>query len=681
MAEIEYYSDQRVTPAAQEVLAFAVREVYGDEKVKFRRVPNLTEGVLSFGKRGKGVYTLSPKQMLVVPNAVSVLTQSLKVHRDGYPLPEFNYQVVSDPAEVIINLPDMLANTYVFQHPVSLDAEWDKDGNILCLSMYYRTTNMVTVFSEEIFKDEAAAKALLEFVYGHYYTIWANGKADQVAIELATGIRVPNWFDTMLAHHSLHPSASGQHGLKDMAQRYFGIEDWDKEIYKHAGRGDDADYGRVPRHLLYLYNGYDSFYTFWLYDYFLPLVENHPAFWTEVEWANAFVDVEVFGARVDLDAVQDLKDNLEEQAKPLLARLQDEFGLANPNSPQQVKKVLAAQGLNLPSTDAKHLEKHKTEPFVATLLAYRGLTKQITTYCNSYLRKADQHGILHQTYNVHGTGSGRMSGSNPNLTNVPRDTKLRNLFVPREGHVLVSTDLAQAELRVQAVESGDPDLIAAFQPGAGDFFDLLMPNAFPEKFSSVVAFKEFKKENGEEGKNDRAKLKGTIYGLNFGRGAAAIAEALEMPTEEAQAIIDNFFNAYPVWVEWRKKVEHAAVTLEDRDFLTTALGLTFDAEVITKRNYAGTQRSALSFLPQGNVAFIAVTAMCRIIKALKRDYPEAHVINFIHDDILTDCPAHQAEEIGLLQQQIIEDTGRWAFGDVVFFKAEPNSAGRWGEIL
>lgn len=680
MHEVKFYAEQKITPSVKEVLSFAVKEVYGDEKVKFTKVPNLTEGVLSFGKRGKGVYTLSPKQIMAIPNAVSVLTQSLRVHRDGYWLPEFKHKVIDKPQEVINYLSNQVDNA--FEHSVAMDTEWDKDGRILCLSLYYGGNKPVLVFSEEVMQDPEASKVVYDYIRGHYYTIWANGKADQVAVELDGGGRLPCWFDTMLAHHSLHPSASGQHGLKEMALRYFGVEDWDKEIRKYSHKGkDDVDYGRVPRHLLYLYNAYDSFYTFWLEEHFLPMVESSDAFWTEVEWSNYFVDVEVFGARVDLDAVQDLKDHLESQAQPLLKRLQDEFGLVNPNSPVQVKKALAAQGINLPSTDKDHLEKHKHEPLVATLLEYRGLTKQITTYCNAYLRMADADGVLHQTYNVHGTGSGRMSGSNPNLTNVPRDPKLRNLFIPREGHVLVSTDLSQAELRVQAVESGDPDLIAAFQPGAGDFFDLLMPTAFPEKYPSVTAFKEFKQEHGAEAKDDRAKLKGTIYGLNFGRGALAIAEALEMPTEEAQAIIDNFFNAYPVWVEWRKKVEHAAVTPEDRDFLTTALGLTFDAEVITKRNYASVQRSALSFLPQGNVAFIAVTAMCRIIQALKKDYPEAHVINFIHDDILTDCPADQAEEVGLLQQQIIEDTGRWAFGDVVYFAAEPSSGARWGQIL
>lgn len=678
MTTIPFYSEQRITPSVKEVLAFAVREVYGDEKVSFKKVDTLREGVLSFGKKGKGVYTLSPKQIPVVPNAVSVLKQSLKVHRDGYPLPEFQYTVVDKPSEVIDRLLDQL--WYACDKKVSLDTEWDKDGRILCLSMYYPQTNMVTVFSEEVMQDPEARAAVYKFIQGHYYTIWANGKADQVAVELDAGVRLPCWFDTMLAHHSIHPSASGQHGLKEMALRYFGIEDWDKEIRKYSHKGkDDVDFGRVPRELLYLYNAYDSFYTYWLEDYFEPLVVDSNAFWTEVRWANYFVDVEVYGNRVDLDAVSDLRDSLMEKEAVLEETLR-EYGIENPRSPKQILTALRRYIPKLKGTKAEILEDHKGVPAVAALLEYRKYNKQRGTYCDAYLRAADDDGVFHPTFNVHGTGSGRMSGSNPNTTNVPRVKALRNLYIPHEGHVLISTDLSQAELRIQAVLSGDEALIAAFAPGAGDFFDNLMPAAFPDQFEDVDAYRAFKADDHTAAKNVRAKLKGVIYGLNFGRGAAAIGVAIEMATEEAQEIIDNFFSAYPTWAEWRKKVESAAVDPEEREYLTTILGLTFDTEVITGRNRASVQRSALSFLPQGNVAYIAVTGMCMIIDRLKRDFPEAHVVNFVHDDIIVSAPPEQADEIGKMMQECLETAGREAFGDVVLFAAEPNSAARWGEM-
>lgn len=677
MTTIEFYTEQKMSPQAKEILGYAVREVYGEEKIHFKKVSTLKEGVLSFGKRGKGVYTLSPKQIPTVPNALSVLTQSLRVHRDGYPLPEYKYQVVRDPLEVALWLPELIK--WSFDKPVALDTEWDKDGNILCLSIYYGD-ELVTVFSEEVMQDEAGFQAVYDFIKAHYYTVWANGKADQVAVMRNKGIRLPCWFDTMLAHHSLHPSASGQHGLKDMAQRYFGVEDWDKPIYKYTGRGDDVDYGRVPREMLYEYNGMDSFYTFWLYVHFLPMVENIPALWDAIKWANNFVDVETYGVRVDLDAVNDLRDKLLEQEADYEKQLAA-LGIENPRSPKKILAFLQTLDKRIKDTGEKTLVKFKHLPQVEVLIKYRKVMKQRGTYCDSYLKRADDDGVIHPTFNVHGTGSGRTSGSNPNVQNVPRVTELRNLFIARPNRVLVSTDLAQAELRAQAVLSMDPDLIAAFGPDAGDFFDHSMPAAFPDKFEKPEDFKALKAQAPAVAKDLRAKLKGTIYGLNFGRGAAAIGEALEMSKDEAQAIIDNFFSAYPVWAEWRERVMEAAVDPEKRDFLTTVHGLTFDAEVITAANYASVQRSALSFLPQGNAANVALNGMCEINKRLKADFPTAHITNFIHDDINVDCEKEEADAIGQMMKECLERAGQELFGDVVLFKAEPDTGERWGEIM
>lgn len=680
MAEIKFYSEQPMVPAAREVLAFAVKEVYGDEKVKFKKVSTLAPGVLSFGKRGKGVYTLSPKQMLVVPNAVSVLSQSLRVQRDGYPLPKYRYNVVDDPKQVIEWLPQMLVQT--FDKPVALDTEWDKDGNLLCIGMYYGYTQMATVFSEEIMRDEEALKVLLEFINGHYYTIWANGKADQVTIARGTGGRVPCWFDTMLAHHSLHPSATGQHGLKEMAERTFGVEDWDKDLYKHSGKGDKADYGKVPRPMLYEYNGYDVFYTFWLYDYFLAFVEEHPAFWYEVKWANAFVEVETYGIKVDLDHAADMRDRLLEETKEPLRVLQEEFGLENPNSPVQVKKALAATGLALKSTEAKVLEEHTDNPLVATLLHYRKLTKQISTYYGAYEKYADDEGIVHPTFNIHGTGSGRTSCSRPNVQNQPRDVNVRNSFLARyKDYVIIECDYAQGENRVQAILSGDPDMIAAFQPEAGDFFDLMMPIAFPEVFPTVEDYKALKAKDKAAAKEYRAKVKGVDYGQAFGRGAAAIAKAIGSSVAEAQFIIDSKRKAYPEHAKWRDKVIQAATDNAQRDFLTTPHGLTFDFEVVRAGNRKSIERSALSFLPQGCLAFIGLNAVAAVVKRLKVEYPEAHVINFVHDAIHVECPRTIADEVGALVQFEMEQAGRDALGDAVIFSAGPEYAYRLGELM
>jgi DNA polymerase-1 len=676
---IRFHSEQKMTSAAREILGIAKREVYGDEPVKFVKVDSPAPGVLCFGTRG-GIRTLSPKQIVTAPNALSVLVQSLRIVKDGINLPEFDYRVVENESQFYETLNWMM--THGFDAPVCVDIENAPDKTMLSVAVTYGQE--IVVFPEEYVQDSYLA-LLCGALHRHYYIVGANWKYDAGVLLDHTGIKLPVWFDTMLAHHSLHPSATGQHGLKSMAERILGIPDWDKDIQKYTGagsKGKPKDFSKVPRDLLYKYNAYDVYYTFLLYRYFLPQVEFHEAFWTEISWANGFIDIEANRVKVDLDYVADFRDDLMAQEAEHLALLPE--GL-NPNSPKQIKEAILAAGVDVTGTDAKILKSIEDDPRVAhivpPLLAYRKVNKQRSTYADAYLRH-EVDGFIRPTINIHGTASGRMSGSEPNLQNIPRDKKVRHCFIARsEDRVLIEVDYSQAELRVQAVLSGDPDMIAAFQPGAGDFFDLLMPVAFPGKYLNLAAFKQHKNDNKADAKEDRAKIKGVVYGLNFGRGAAAIAEALKMPTQDAQDIIDNFMSAYPVYAKWREQVVEAAIDPEKRDFLTGPYGLTFDTEVVTWRNEGSVQRSALSFLPQNCVSYLCTTAAVRTNYRLKREHPEALVVLAVHDAIYVDCPLDIAPQVGAIVQEEMERVGVETFGTTVPFAAEPEWAYRWSDLV
>jgi hypothetical protein len=96
------------------------------------------------------------------------------------------------------------------------------------------------------------------------------------------------------------------------------------------------------------------------------------------------------------------------------------------------------------------------------------------------VQKRMRGNVVHPTFNIHGTSTGRLSASDPNIQNIPRDKKLRKIFVPRApGRTMVQVDYSQAELRVMAALSGDKHLISLFQKGSSDFFDAMIPGAFP----------------------------------------------------------------------------------------------------------------------------------------------------------------------------------------------------------
>ena len=673
MALIKFAAEQRISPLARDILKQAAVAVYGDEEVKMKKVP-IGPGVLGFGVKG-GILALSPKQICSVPNAISSLMQSFNLYRNGLPKKEFVYNVVETFADFQATLFWMEANG--FDKPCCVDIENAPDRTLLSISVTYGQE--IVVFPLE-FMYGNHLKRLVEVLAGHYYIIGANWKHDAGVILDLTGIKIPVWFDTMLANHSLYPSATGQHSLKSMAQRLLGVSDWDTALHKFTGTGKKADFRKAPPEMLYKYNAYDVFYTFQVYEYMLPLVAEHEPFWTEVYWANGFIDIESYRVRLDIDYVQRLSDVLKEEADEQLTHLPK--GL-NPNSPPQIKKYLHSKGVMVRDTTADTLEAiqndERVSDFVKPLLTYRKVMRQRVTYCESYLEK-ERDGFIRPTVNVHGTGSGRMSGSDPNVQNVPRDKKIRKCFIAREpGWVRIECDYAQAELRLQAILSGDPTMIAAFQPDSHDFFDLIIPQAFPHVFHTVEEYLDYEENmcDGDE-KDYRAQLKGVVYGLNFGRGARAIGESLEMPTSEAQKIIDAFLATYPVYAQWRQEIMVAAVDPERADMLTGPYGLQYLAEVVTDANRGSLQRSALSFLPQNGVSFLCTTAAVRSNYRLRREGMQAMVNMVVHDAVYIDCPMSERDYAMQVVQEEMEKIGTETYGNVVLFAAEPAWFTRWG---
>lgn len=674
MALIKFAAEQRISPLARDILKQAAIAAFGPvEEIKMKKTP-IGPGVIGFGVKG-GILALSPKQICSVPNAISSLVQTFNLYTNGPPEKEFVYNVVRTEDEFEGTLAWMYS--IGFEYPCSVDIENAPDRTLLSISVTYGQE--IVVFPLEFMYGDHL-KRLVEVLAGHYYIIGANWKYDAGVILDLTGIKIPVWFDTMLANHSLYPSATGQHSLKSMAQRLLGVPDWDTALHKHTGTGKKADFRKAPPEMLYKYNAYDVFYTFQVYEYMLPLVVNHEPFWTEVYWANGFIDIESYRVRLDIDYVQRLSEVLKEEADAQLALLPE--GL-NPNSPAQIKKYLHDKGVMVVDTTADTLEEiqndERVSDFVKPLLKFRKVMRQRVTYCESYLEK-ERDGFIRPTVNIHGTGSGRMSGSDPNVQNVPRDKKIRKCFIAREpGWVRIECDYAQAELRLQAILSGDPAMIAAFQPESHDFFDLIIPQAFPERFPSVQVYLDYEEAecDGDE-KDYRAKLKGVVYGLNFGRGARAIGESLEMPTSEAQGIIDAFLATYPVYAVWRQEIMQAAVDPDRADMLTGPYGLQFLAEVVTDSNRGSLQRSALSFLPQNGVSFLCTTAAVRTNYRLRREGMQAMVNMVVHDAVYIDCPMSERDYAMQVVQEEMEKIGTETYGNVVLFAAEPAWFTRWG---
>ncbi|MEK7184323.1 MAG: DNA polymerase [Patescibacteria group bacterium] len=307
------------------------------------------------------------------------------------------------------------------------------------------------------------------------------------------------------------------------------------------------------------------------------------------------------------------------------------------------------------STAASELAKFvDTHPIVPLIIKYREETKLLSTYIVPLPELVAEDGRLHTTYSID-TAAGRLSSKNPNLQNIPvrsdEGKKIRRAFVAQPGFELLSIDYSQIELRIAAHFSGDPGLIQAFTEG-----------------------RDIHAATGEQMGVDRRVAKAINFGLLFGQGAFGLAGALNIPIEDAQAFIDQYFVTFPKLAEWMKSVQQKA---HDNGYAETLLGRKrylaelkgFNANL---RNFA--ERVAINHPIQGTEAEIVGLAMIAIHKAIPLD--QAAMLLQVHDELLFEIPEGTATTIAPKLQQIMDSVIELS----VPIKTEAEHGPNWEEM-
>ena len=434
---IPVYSEQPMTADAYKIIQ-AVLEEYPPNTFDFVEVDpgSMVVGirVLVFGtikdpntSIDMPVFTYSLAQIVTKANAVSVLKASLnqfylwqKVHPKKLVLGPLDRMDFDKPIAVDIETSGNLGNVHTPEEVKILSISFYQEGRWAC---WYGFTGLSSYESELLSKIK--------------YPIWHNGKFDIRVIEAQTGIRMPNYFDTMLAHHVLN-QAAGDHKLKNLARRYLGAPEWEADLKQWTVGG--AYYENIPTQKLIEYNCWDVYWTYELWKYLEPQIladeQASAVFMLEMAAADMLLDVEQFGFAVDVPAAEQLELDLTAEVGSLRNKLRiiTSNPNYNPGSWQQTKAyVQGAFSVVLPSTDEDAmiaLKKNYTASatFVDTLLAYRKAKKSLSTYVVGLLNR-QRDGRVHTTFLVHGTSTGRLSSSGPNIQNIPRDKKYRGLYI------------------------------------------------------------------------------------------------------------------------------------------------------------------------------------------------------------------------------------------------------------
>lgn len=363
----------------------------------------------------------------------------------------------------------------------------------------------------------------------------------------------------------------------------------------------------------------------------------------EVPLVRVLAKMECVGVGVDVAELKALNDRLGAECERLRSEIVADAGEEfNVNSTKQLREILFERLALTPqkrtktgySTDAASLEKLRGEhPIIEHLLDYREVEKLRSTYAEGLLAEVGADGRIHATFNQTVARTGRLSSDAPNLHNIPVRSEIgrefRRAFVPADGYELMVADYNQIELRCIAHLAEDPGLIEAFESGAD--------------IHSETAARVFDLEPDDVDIEHRSKAKMVSYGLAYGMEAYGLGQRLNIPTEEAQEVLDAYFEAFPCVKAYMERTVSEA---RERGYTETLFGRRRQIPELSSANYrirqAG-ERQAMNAGIQGLAADIFKVALVGIDMALEEAKMGSRLILQVHDEVILEVPPDEHE--------------------------------------
>ena len=499
----------------------------------------------------------------------------------------------------------------------------------------------------ELLEDPSVPKA------GH------NLKYDVQVLRRA-GIEVAGLaYDSMLASFVLDPSRRS-HGIDALALEFLGQRM--TQYTDLAGKGKtEIPFAEVEIDKAASYCGADSATVLALREHFAGDLERHkllPLLETlEMPLIPVLVDMEWAGIRIDSLKFAELGKSLGADLDALSQDIQRAAGgkELNINSPRQLAVILfEQQGLPVlkktktgPSTDAEVLEQlaDMGHELPKLILGYRELQKLKSTYVDVLpLSIHRDTGRIHTSFNQVGAQTGRLSSSDPNLQNIPvrspRGEGIRRGFIPEPGHKFVVADYSQIELRLMAHLSGDPAFIEAFRRG-DDIHKQTAAIIFGVQLADVTS-------------EMRARAKTINFGTIYGQGPFALSKMLGITQDEAKKFISDYFTRF---AGVRAFLDRSVALAKEQGYVETLFGRRRYIPEINDRNFnirAFGERTAQNTPLQGSAADLIKLAMVRIHKALPAAGLKARMLLQVHDELVIEAPADEAERAGALVKEHME---------------------------
>ena len=397
----------------------------------------------------------------------------------------------------------------------------------------------------------------------------------------------------------------------------------------------------------------------------------------ELPLSSVLARMEARGIAIDVEYLEEMAEGVRDRMATLKSEIYRHAGEDfNLNSPPQLRAILyeklrLSPGKRTPkgqlSTDASVLEKLRDQhPIVDALLAWRELDKLNSTYLEALPRQVAADARIHTTFNQTGAATGRLSSSEPNLQNIPVRSELgrqiRRAFVPGSPEqVLLVADYSQIELRILAHLSGDEGLREAFDSGAD--------------IHAATAAKVFGVPRDRVDGELRRRAKAVNYGLAYGMNAYGLATRLEIAPDEAQEIMDAYFEGFPSIREYLdKQVARASAA----GFTETLLGRRRyipELQAANPRVRDLGRRQALNAPIQGGASDVFKLAMIAVDRELEERMPACRMLLTVHDELVFEVDARRAEEAAATVRERMEH----AFDLSVPLRADIGWGPNWAE--
>lgn len=361
--------------------------------------------------------------------------------------------------------------------------------------------------------------------------------------------------------------------------------------------------------------------------------------------------MESLGVKVDVKVLREISEKVgadcEAKVKEIHQLAGTEFNVgSNPQLAEVLYKKLELpvlkRGKTGPSTDQEVLEKlAEVHPLPRAIIEYRSLSKLKSTYLDTLPELLARDGRIHTTFHQATAATGRLSSSDPNLQNIPIRTELgmeiRRAFIAEEGHLLVSADYSQVELRLLAHIAEDPVLIDAF--------------ARDEDIHSRTAAEIFGVPQDQVTRDQRRVAKTVNFGIAYGLSPYGLSTRLNIPEEEARDIIERYFTRY---AGIKRYLDETVRVAKEKGYVETLFGRRRpmgDLRAKNRQVVQAAERAAINMPIQGTAADLIKKAMLAVDEELEKQGLRTRMLLQVHDELLFEAPESEVDAVKELSRE------------------------------